>query len=122
MGVAKTPLMERLHSRIKQLEMELCNSQRRAGNTKSMQHRSERKLMELQGKRCEEQRNMGRMEDLVSTLEKQCRNYKKQIQEAEEIAALNLAKYRKAQQQLEEAEERAKMAEQKLSCARVRKM
>merc|ERR1712165_425960 len=30
--------------------------------------------------------------------------YKKQIEEAEEIAALNLAKFRKAQQELEEAE------------------
>ena len=37
--------------------------------------------------------------------------YKKQIEDAEEIAALNLAKYRKAQQQLEEAEERTKNAE-----------
>ena len=30
------------------------------------------------------------------------RTYKKQIEDAEEIAALNLAKFRKAQQQLEE--------------------
>merc|ERR1711970_607264 len=33
-----------------------------------------------------------------------------QIEEAEEIAALNLAKFRKAQQELEETEERAKLA------------
>merc|ERR1712203_1317566 len=32
------------------------------------------------------------------------------IEEAEEIAALNFAKYRKGQQELEETEERAKMA------------
>ena len=44
--------------------------------------------------------------------------YKKQIEDAEEIAALNLAKFRKAQQQLEEAEERSKMAE--LNLARMR--
>ena len=37
--------------------------------------------------------------------------YKKQIEDAEEIAALNLAKFRKAQQQLEEADERAQTAE-----------
>merc|ERR1712126_243408 len=86
-----TRLMERLHSRMTQLEMELCSSQRRTGDTRRRQHRSERTLMELQGQRYEEQRNMGRMEDLVSALEKQCSNYKKQIQEAEEIAALNLA-------------------------------
>lgn len=33
----------------------------------------------------------------------------------EEIAALNLAKFRKAQQELEEAEERADLAEQAIS-------
>jgi hypothetical protein len=38
-------------------------------------------------------------------------SFKKQIEDAEEIAALNLAKFRKAQQQLEEAEERTKLAE-----------
>ncbi len=37
--------------------------------------------------------------------------YKKQIEDAEEIAALNLAKFRKAQQQLEEADERTQNAE-----------
>ena len=42
----------------------------------------------------------------------------KQIEEAEEIAALNLAKYRKAQQELEEAEERSKLAGNSLSIAR----
>merc|ERR1711890_141783 len=37
------------------------------------------------------------------------KTYKQQIEEAEEIAALNLAKFRKAQQELEEAEERASL-------------
>ena len=36
--------------------------------------------------------------------------YKKQIEEAE-IAALNLAKFRKAQQELEEVEERARVSQ-----------
>ncbi len=38
----------------------------------------------------------------------------------EEIAALNLAKFRKAQQELEEAEERSDLAEQALSKLRAR--
>ena len=42
------------------------------------------------------------------------KRYKKQIEEAEEIAALNLAKYRKAQQELEETEDRSKNAEGQL--------
>ena len=42
------------------------------------------------------------MSDLVEKLQNKTRTYKKQIEDAEEIAALNLAKFRKAQQQLEE--------------------
>ena len=42
-------------------------------------------------------------------------HYRKQIEEAEEIAALNLAKFRKAQQEMEEAEERSKIAASHLS-------
>merc|ERR1711962_1496125 len=46
----------------------------------------------------------------ASKLQSKIKVYKQQIEEAEEIAALNLAKFRKAQQELEEVEERAKLA------------
>ena len=39
-----------------------------------------------------------RMQDLVDSLQQKIKTYKRQIDEAEEIAALNLAKYRKCQQ------------------------
>ena len=55
------------------------------------------------------------MSDLASKLQQKIKTYKKQIEEAEEIAALNLAKFRKAQQEMEEAEERSKMASAQLS-------
>ena len=57
------------------------------------------------------------MSELANKLQQKIKTYKKQIEEAEEIAALNLAKYRKAQQGLEEAEERAKMAGAQMSLA-----
>ena len=47
----------------------------------------------------------------MEKLQQKIKSYKKQIEEAEEIAAINLAKYRKAQQELEEAEERSRLAE-----------
>ena len=50
------------------------------------------------------------MSNLANMLQQKIKTYKTQIEEAEEIAALNLAKYRKAQQELEETEERGKMA------------
>merc|ERR1719251_320715 len=40
------------------------------------------------------------MTDLASKLQSKIKTYKQQIEEAEEIAALNLAKFRKAQQEL----------------------
>ena len=45
----------------------------------------------------------------------QLRVYKRQIEEAEEIAAMNLAKFRKTQVDLEEGEERADLSEHALA-------
>ena len=55
--------------------------------------------------------NQDQMSALANKLQQKIKTYKKQIEEAEEIAALNLAKFRKAQQELEETEERARLAE-----------
>ena len=58
------------------------------------------------------------MSDLASKLQQKIKTYKQQIEEAEEIAALNLAKFRKAQQELEETEERAKLADANMIAVR----
>ena len=55
------------------------------------------------------------MQELVDKLQNKVRSYKKQIEEAEEIAALNLAKFRKVQMDLEAAEERADINDQVLA-------
>lgn len=52
---------------------------------------------------------------MVDKLQNKVKSYKKQIEEAEEIAALNLAKFRKVQADLEQAEERADINEQVLA-------
>merc|ERR1712186_73217 len=71
---------------------------------------SERKAKELAFAQGEDKKNQDRMSGLASKLQGKIKTYKQQIEEAEEIAALNLAKFRKAQQELEETEERAKLA------------
>ena len=68
----------------------------------------------------EDRKNHERMQDLVDKLQQKNKTYKRQIEEAEEIAALNLAKFRKAQQELEEADERADLAEQAFAKLRAR--
>merc|ERR1712107_537150 len=61
--------------------------------------RTERKNKELQFQIDEDKKNQQRMSELATALQTKIKNYKKQIEDAEEIAALNLAKFRKAQQE-----------------------
>merc|ERR1712091_817561 len=92
------------------LEIELGSTQAKTGeNFKSFQ-KAERHVKELQFQSDEDKKNQDRMSELAVKLQQKIKTYKAQIGEAEEIAALNLAKFRKAQQDLEENEERAKMA------------
>ena len=46
--------------------------------------------------------------------------YKRQVEEAEELASVNLAKFRKVQHELEDAEDRASQAEQQLNKQRAK--
>merc|ERR1712029_832533 len=95
--------------RIRELESELGSVQTRTSENSKAFQRAERKVKELQFAQAEDKKNQDRMSDLAK-LQQKIKTYKQQIEEAEEIAALNLAKFRKAQQELEETEERAKMA------------
>merc|ERR1719434_374577 len=74
----------------------------------------ESRIRELQFQNDEDKKNQVAMSDLAGKLQAKIKTYKKQIEEAEEIAALNLAKFRKAQQELEETEDRARLAESAL--------
>ena len=110
--------MAKLESRIRELEIELGGSQSKTSDTFKGFQKAERRIKELQFQLDEDHKNQDRMSELAGKLQQKIKTYKKQIEEAEEIAALNLAKYRKAQQELEEAEERSKLAGNSLSIAR----
>ena len=60
------------------------------------------------------------MQQLIENLQAKIKTYKRQVEEAEEIAAVNLAKYRKIQQEIEDSEERADQAEQALQKLRAK--
>merc|ERR1711982_127916 len=110
--------MAKLESRIRELEIELGSCQSKTSENYKAFQKAERRIKELQFQQDEDHKNQDRMSELANKLQQKIKTYKKQIEEAEEIAALNLAKYRKAQQELEEAEERSKMAGAQLSFAR----
>merc|ERR1712219_59964 len=103
--------MAKLEMRIRELEGELSNIQSRTSECMKAYQRAERKSKELTFSQAEDRKNQDRMSELAGKLQQKIKTYKQQIEEAEEIAALNLAKFRKAQQELEETEERSKMAE-----------
>merc|ERR1712166_370668 len=102
--------MAKLENRIRELEVELGSLQAKTGDTFKTFQKAERHVKELQFQQDEDKKNQDRMSELAGKLQQKIKTYKAQIGEAEEIAALNLAKFRKAQQDLEENEERAKMA------------
>merc|ERR1712156_345492 len=110
--------MAKLESRIREMEIELGGVQSRTSECSKAYQKSERRIKELQFQQEEDKKNQDQMSDLAQKLQQKIKTYKKQIEEAEEIAALNLAKFRKAQQELEETEDRTKMAAPQLSVAR----
>merc|ERR1711862_708811 len=88
---------------------------RRMGDAQKNLRKSERRVMELTYQQDEDKKNQERMQALIDQLQMKVKSYKKQIEEVEEIAALNLAKYRQTQGNLGEAEQRADLNEQALA-------
>merc|ERR1739845_171250 len=107
--------MAKLESRIREMEIELGGVQSRTSESYKAFQKSERRIKELSFQQDEDHKNQDQMSELANKLQAKIKTYKKQIEEADEIAALNLAKFRKAQQELEETEDRTKMAEARLA-------
>merc|ERR1711944_148782 len=89
--------MTKMDTRIRELESELDAENRRMADAQKNLRKSERKIKELSYQQDEDRKNHERMQALIDQLQGKIKSYKKQIEEAEEIAALNLAKYRQAQ-------------------------
>jgi myosin heavy chain 6/7 len=100
------------------LESELDAENRRFSDSLKNLRKSERHIKELTYAADEDRKNHERMQVLIDQLQSKIRTYKKQIEEAEEIATLNLAKFRQAQNALAEAGERADLNEQALAKCR----
>jgi myosin heavy chain 6/7 len=107
--------MMKMESRIRELESELDAESRRFGDAQKNLRRSERRIKELTFASDEDKKNHERMQGLIDQLQGKIKSYKKQIEEAEEIAALNLAKFKRAQGCLGEAEQAADVNEQALA-------
>merc|ERR1712223_1499420 len=80
--------------------------------------KSERRCKEISYVFDEDRKNQERMEKMIESLQNKVQSYKKQIEEAEEIASLNLSKYRNAHALLADIEARADLNEKALAKAR----
>merc|ERR1711963_1007545 len=112
--------MAKMDTRIRELESELDAENRRFADAQKNLRKSERHVKELTYTQEEDRKNHERMQALIDQLQGKIKSYKKQIEEAEEIAALNLAKYRQVQTNLAGATERAHESEQALAKAKAR--
>ena len=112
--------MAKMETRIHELESEMDAENRRQADTQKNLRRSERHITELTYQQDEDRKNHERMQGLIDQLQGKIKSYKKQIEEAEEIATLNLAKYRQVQASLSGSLERADIQEQELAQSRAR--
>ncbi|XP_075375286.1 myosin heavy chain, skeletal muscle, adult-like [Mycteria americana] len=103
--------LQKLEARINELENELDAEQKRGIESLKGARKYERRLKELTYQSEEDTKNILRLQDLVDKLQLKVKAYKKQAEEAEEQANANLSRCRKTQHELEEAEERADIAE-----------
>merc|ERR1711863_258370 len=108
----------KMETRIRELESEVDAESRRMADGQKNLRKSERRIKELTYASDEDRKNHERMQDLVEQLQGKIKIYKKQIEEAEEIAALNLAKFRQVQAQLADSGERADLNEKALAKAK----
>merc|ERR1712156_1178552 len=107
--------MNKMETRIRELESEVDAEARRCGDAHKNLRKSERRIKEMSYAADEDRKNHERMQALIDQLQSKIKSYKKQIEEAEEIAALNLAKFRQAQSQLGDAAAAADINEQALA-------
>merc|ERR1712025_828149 len=112
--------MIKMETRIRELESELDAETRRFGDVNKNLRKSERTIKELTFAADEDRKNHERMQSLIDQLQGKVKSYKKQIEEAEEIAALNLAKYRKVAGALGDAEAAADANEQAAAMRKAR--
>ncbi|XP_029978497.1 myosin heavy chain, fast skeletal muscle-like [Sphaeramia orbicularis] len=107
--------LQKLESRVRELEGELENEQKRAADAVKGIRKYERRVKELTYQTEEDKKTVLRLQDLVDKLQLKVKAYKRQHEEAEEQANTHLAKLRKVQHELEEAQERVDIAESQVN-------
>merc|ERR1712198_661953 len=93
--------LSKLEARVSELESQFDDEARKHADANKNLRKAERRIKELTFNGEENKKNHERMQELVDKLQSKIKESKKQIDEAEEIAAQNLMKYKKAQAELD---------------------
>uniref|UniRef100_A0A8D3BAT8 Myosin-7-like n=1 Tax=Scophthalmus maximus TaxID=52904 RepID=A0A8D3BAT8_SCOMX len=112
--------IQKLEARIRELENELEIEQRKSSDSIKGIRKYERRIKELTYQTEEDRKNLARLQDLVDKLQLKVKAYKRAAEEAEEQSNSNLTKYRKITHELDEAEERADIAESQVNKLRAK--
>ncbi|XP_048464452.1 myosin heavy chain, cardiac muscle isoform-like [Rhincodon typus] len=112
--------IQKLESRVRELESELETEQRKNAESLKGLRKYERRIKELTYQGEEDRKSIICMQDLIDKLQLKVKNYKRQAEEAEGNASTNLSKYRTLQHELNDAEERAEIAESQVNKLRAK--
>ncbi|XP_066285206.1 myosin-7-like [Branchiostoma lanceolatum] len=107
--------IQKQENRIRDLENEISHQSRGHQEDLKQLRKNERRLKEMSFQADEDRKNQERIQELVEKLQLKIKTFKRQVEEAEEQASSNMAKYRKAQHEYEDNLERAEIAESSLN-------
>merc|ERR1712076_227720 len=110
--------VQKLEVKCREIETELESEQRRTSDNTKVTRKLERKLKESLYANEEDKKNLIRLQDSVDKLNSKAKTYKKTAEDATESANMAMSKFRKLQHELDEANERAEMAEAAVNKAR----
>ena len=110
--------MHKMESRIRELESEVDAEARRMADAQKNLKASERHIKEISLKQNEDADNKSKMDTLIDSLNGKIESNKKQIEEAKQIASMNLTKYHQTQPSLANATQRADLNKKALARAR----
>merc|ERR1719251_494140 len=102
--------MAKLESRISNLEIELGTIQSKTGESHKAFQKADRHIKELQFQGVHDAKLHARRSLEVTQLQDKIKKLKDQLDEAENIAAVNLAKFQKSKKALEDAERKGKFS------------
>ncbi|XP_040836853.1 myosin-15 [Ochotona curzoniae] len=112
--------IQKLESRVHELEGELEGEVRRSAEAQRGARRLERCVKELTYQAEEDKKNLSRMQTLMDKLQLKAQSYKQQMEAAESQVNQYLSKYKKQQHELNEAKERAEIAESQVNKLKIK--